>query len=164
MNKKLVTCKVCGKEIAKSAKVCPHCGAKLKKGHPIIGGILIVLGLSLVVSGLTGGASTTPTQAVKEIASANIELVGNESDISIKKDMFAWYFEGTIVNNKTTDLSYAQIVINLYDSDGALLGTAVDNINNLKAGGKWKFNAMTLLTSDQLEQVESWEVSEITGF
>ena len=31
MNKKLTTCKACGQELAKSAKACPHCGAKNKK-------------------------------------------------------------------------------------------------------------------------------------
>lgn len=31
MKSKLTTCKVCEKEIAKSAKKCPHCGAKVKK-------------------------------------------------------------------------------------------------------------------------------------
>ena len=28
MAKKLVQCKDCGKEVSKSAKTCPHCGAK----------------------------------------------------------------------------------------------------------------------------------------
>lgn len=31
MSKKLTACKACGQEIAKSAKSCPHCGAKNKK-------------------------------------------------------------------------------------------------------------------------------------
>lgn len=31
MNKKMTNCKVCGTEIAKNAKRCPHCGAKNKK-------------------------------------------------------------------------------------------------------------------------------------
>ena len=30
MNEKLTACKTCSKEVAKSATVCPHCGAKLK--------------------------------------------------------------------------------------------------------------------------------------
>ena len=30
-NNKMTTCKTCGKEMAKSAKVCPSCGAKNKK-------------------------------------------------------------------------------------------------------------------------------------
>lgn len=31
MKNALIPCKTCGKEIAKSAKQCPHCGAKNKK-------------------------------------------------------------------------------------------------------------------------------------
>lgn len=27
---KLTSCKICSKEVAQSASVCPHCGAKLK--------------------------------------------------------------------------------------------------------------------------------------
>jgi len=30
VNKELISCKTCSKEVAKSATVCPHCGAKLK--------------------------------------------------------------------------------------------------------------------------------------
>ena len=37
--------------------------------------------------------------------------------------------------------SYLQIEYNLYDADGAQIGTALANINNLKAGGTWKFEA-----------------------
>ena len=47
-------CKVCGAEVAKSAKVCPQCGAKLKKGHPILIGVLVVFVL-LAVIGASGG-------------------------------------------------------------------------------------------------------------
>jgi len=32
MSSNLKECKACGKEVAKSAKVCPHCGKKLKMG------------------------------------------------------------------------------------------------------------------------------------
>lgn len=28
MGKKLIKCKTCGKEIAKTARFCPHCGAQ----------------------------------------------------------------------------------------------------------------------------------------
>ena len=31
MSKKMISCKACGQEIAKSAKACPHCGAKNKQ-------------------------------------------------------------------------------------------------------------------------------------
>ena len=45
---KLVSCKACGKEIAKSAPTCPHCGAKqgmggFRRAVNWIGGIVIIL-------------------------------------------------------------------------------------------------------------------------
>jgi hypothetical protein len=47
MTKKLSNCETCGKEVAKSANRCPHCGAKLKMGcfmKLIVGiGILFVV-------------------------------------------------------------------------------------------------------------------------
>lgn len=51
-------CKACGAEIAKSAKTCPHCGAKNKKGHPVLIGILAVL-LLFVILGSAGGNETS---------------------------------------------------------------------------------------------------------
>lgn len=47
---KMIACKTCGKEIAKSAKVCPHCGAQLKK--PI--GTFVLLAFVVVIAGMFG--------------------------------------------------------------------------------------------------------------
>lgn len=54
MNKKMTKCKACGQEIAKSAKACPHCGAKNKK--PIFKkwwfwAIIVVLFIAIGTSG-----------------------------------------------------------------------------------------------------------------
>ena len=54
MSKKLTACKACGQEIAKSAKACPHCGAKNKK--PIFKkwwfwAIIVVLVIAIGTSG-----------------------------------------------------------------------------------------------------------------
>ena len=54
---KMTTCKACGKEIAKSAKACPQCGAKNKKA-PI--GCLVVLILFLLVGACSAGGTDTP--------------------------------------------------------------------------------------------------------
>ena len=55
---KMKPCKACGQEIAKSAKNCPHCGAKNKK-PPV--GCLVVLILFLLVGacGAMGGDTDT---------------------------------------------------------------------------------------------------------
>jgi len=45
---KLKKCKTCGKDIAKSAKVCPHCGAKNKRKSKLIG-VLAILGLIISI-------------------------------------------------------------------------------------------------------------------
>ena len=68
---------------------------------------------------------------------------------------------GTLVNNTDEDKSYLQIEYNLYDADGAQIGTALANINNLKAGGTWKFEAASM---EKPEDVASWERVDVSGF
>lgn len=58
MSLKMKKCKTCNADIAKSAKRCPHCGAKNKKPFFLRGwfvllaliGIVAIMGLSIVVS------------------------------------------------------------------------------------------------------------------
>lgn len=52
---KIVKCKTCGAEIAKSAKVCPKCGAKQKK-HIVLGVILVIFGIMLISAAIGGGS------------------------------------------------------------------------------------------------------------
>lgn len=74
---KMTKCKVCGADVAKSATVCPNCGAKLKKRHPILGLILLIVGIGLIggaMRGMGGTETTTPTDklyAVGETAEQN---------------------------------------------------------------------------------------------
>ena len=57
---KMINCKTCGNEIAKSAKVCPHCGAKQKK-HTIWGVFLVIFGIILISSAIGGNNSENTT-------------------------------------------------------------------------------------------------------
>ena len=68
---------------------------------------------------------------------------------------------GTLVNNTDEDKSYLQIEYNLYDADGAQIGTALANINNLKAGGTWKFEAASM---EKSEDVATGERVDVSGF
>ena len=67
---------------------------------------------------------------------------------------------GTILNNSNRDLSYAHVSINLYDASGAMIESAMDNINNLEAGRKWKFEA-TIMTD---KPIKEYKIVEITGY
>ena len=63
---------------------------------------------------------------------------------------------GTLVNNTDEDKSYLQIEYNLYDADGAQIGTALANINNLKAGGTWKFEATSMEKPEDVASGSAW--------
>ena len=81
MSQKLKSCKTCGQEIAKSAKACPHCGAKNKK--PIFMKwwfwlILVVLIISIGTSGKNDDNSTTTNKTSND--NQNISFTWNDSD------------------------------------------------------------------------------------
>lgn len=61
-NNKLVTCKACGKEIAKGVKKCPHCGKDQRSffgRHKILSFIGVLIFLGIVGSALSGGGEET---------------------------------------------------------------------------------------------------------
>ena len=51
---------------------------------------------------------------------------------------------GTAKNVAGRELSYASIDVKFYDSDGAVIGTSLDNINNLGNDEIWKFEVYYL--------------------
>ena len=183
---KMKNCAVCGQPIADGCKTCPHCGAKNKKPvfkkwwfWLIIVVVIVAIGSAggaqsatqQPVSGTVGdaGASdsgaantgdTTPAeQDTTEPVSPDLELVDNS--VTEESDGYSLTLTGTVRNNRATDYAYAQITFNLYDADGNQIGTAMDNINNLKAGGTWKFEAMAF---DSPDSIASYELAEITGW
>ena len=67
------TCKTCDKQISKSAKTCPQCGAKQKK-LSVIHWIVIVF-LALILIGIINSPDSQE-QAVKDLSSSSV--VGNQ--------------------------------------------------------------------------------------
>jgi uncharacterized protein (UPF0212 family) len=54
-NKNLTNCKVCGKEIAKGVKKCPHCGADQRNWfmkHKILSGIIVIVVIAAINSAM----------------------------------------------------------------------------------------------------------------
>ncbi len=78
---KMIKCKACDKEIAKSAKVCPHCGKKQKKkGVGLIAIVLITIGVIWAISdgasasGNSSGSSETVYNIGETISTDKVEL------------------------------------------------------------------------------------------
>ena len=88
-------CKGCGKQIDDNSAFCPHCGKSTavaqattkpkKKKHPLLGAILLILGIGLFVGAMTGGnekepekvGGSTGTTAASEKKENNVFAVGD---------------------------------------------------------------------------------------
>lgn len=68
MSKKMCKCKACQQEIAKSAKVCPHCGAKNKKVNLLLIGVILVALIAIIATAGGAGETENNTFSVGETA------------------------------------------------------------------------------------------------
>ncbi len=50
----MITCKNCGKEIEDDVKVCPHCGAEVKKGFYATPWIMLAIVIYVIAELLAG--------------------------------------------------------------------------------------------------------------
>ncbi len=127
--------------------------------------VLVVIGIIIACS---SGKDTTPAEKKSAEAPAAGEAGKGEAPKGplVVED---WRYEtgefgtgmivGTVVNNTDKEYSYVQIEFNLYDSDGAQVGSTFANVANLEPHGKWKFEAMVL--EDSATQAK---LKDITGF
>jgi hypothetical protein len=93
---KLKNCKTCGKEVAKSAKKCPHCGQKLKMGFfmKALIGIAVLIVIGIIASAGSSGSKDTAKQAstttsassapAKNDTPKQLSNTGVSSDVTIK--------------------------------------------------------------------------------
>ena len=72
---------------------------------------------------------------------------------------FGSYIVGVVKNNTNKTYEYLQISFTLYDANDNVVDTAFTNINNIKPGQTWKFEAMYFD-----ESAVRWELDEITGW
>jgi len=84
MPKKLKACPVCTQEVAKSAKLCPHCGKKLKMGW-FLKGIIGIVGLIIIVAVLSPSKEEKfqqLTSTLEIIANAQPENISPTSELA----------------------------------------------------------------------------------
>ena len=115
MSKKMKNCKTCGTEIAASAKICPKCGAKNKKSHPILIGIIVVFVLFAAI-GSTGSDSTQINNT--DTAVTTPEVI--EYQVYTVHEMVDTLEKNAMKAEATYDNQYVEITgrINVIDSDG----------------------------------------------
>lgn len=62
----------------------------------------------------------------------------------LKKEDFASYIVGTVINKSKKTYKTITIEFKLYDSSGAVIGEALDTIEDLGPEEKWNFKAIVL--------------------
>lgn len=155
-------CRQCASEIDKAAKICPTC--KKPQVNPmtlVIAYAVIFISVFMIFTIILNPGNSNNNPGDINTVKDNLTI---EGEVTQTADTHSLYFEGIIKNNTSREMGYVQITISLYDKASNLIGTALANVNNLKAGGTWKFKAMAFLTFDQMKLVKSWEVSDLTGF
>lgn len=151
-------CKFCQSEIDKRAIICPICKKELNNVNSFVGVfimVIIIIGFIMVVfrNSSNDNIDSIATDVSIEEFSLSKETAGyNEGN--------AFYVIGGIRNNLDKQYSYVQVTFNLYNKDGAQIGTAMDNINNLEPNGIWKFKAIGIVG----EMVDTYKLTDITGW
>lgn len=106
--------------------------------------------------------SETSQDEAKEETKPDEKAAYEIADLKVDDSGFTPKATGILKNNTDKDKSYIQIQFAVKDADGNKLGTAIDNINNLKAGETWKFEATSFSTDEG--QIIDLDDYEVTGF
>lgn len=132
-------CKTCGEEIAKSAKICPKCGAKNKK--PIYKKwwfyVITTIAAIIIIASVSGGnknnyhtdiPNTTTPVAVDN--NSNVNPLENIEYISYDVTELFYILDDNAMRAQKLEGSYVEITgyLNVIDSDGKYIGVgAKDN-------------------------------------
>ena len=144
----------------------------------VIGALPIALGIIFVMVGIGSSANEevksndnsineTTKDTTKQEETTNKTPTSNERFTIIEhyksdeSNSFAMYIEGKIKNNRNKSYSYVQVTFTTYDVEGNVIGSCMDNINNLDANGTWKFKAICLEDPDIIDH---YELKEISGW
>ena len=141
--------------IAKSAKVCPNCGAKRR--HPIKGLIkwlLLICIIAAVIGIVTNGNSSSDKTKNEKLKQVDAPKMTEKDALGMQ------YIEGSFKNVSGKQLSYVEVTFALFDKSGAQIGTAMDNLNNLAEGAVWKYKAMPLTTDEYVK----FKITELTAW
>jgi len=132
----------------------------------VLGILTVLIGVGVVSVNSSNNTTSTGSddltnEQVQQTSTTKKEKLTLDEGFTIDKNNPYWtYVDGYVTNNTDRAISnYIQIRFNAYDAEGASVGSCFDNVNNIDAGGKWKFHAMC--TGDGITTVK---FKDITGF
>lgn len=78
---KMIKCKTCGADIARTAKVCPSCGAKQRKKVHIVVALILILALIGVFGAIAGNSDDPQKIGTVSNAPTPTETSSNQEDV-----------------------------------------------------------------------------------
>lgn len=170
---KMKKCKTCGAEIAKSAKTCPHCGAKKGPGviRIIVGVFLLFIGIGMIAS--IGADENNNEQLVYGInETANYENISVTLK-SVEESTGSYYLEPAdgniflicefeIENNSNSELAISSMLsFEAYIDDyaaqidlSALTSSDLPQLDGKVAPGKKMHGIVGYQASEEWETIE----------
>lgn len=89
MSSALKNCPACNKEVSKSAKICPHCGKKLKTGLfiKILAGLIVLMVIGVIIAPSEEEKAQQLASALDGIAKAQAEDISPSGTL---RDLFSF--------------------------------------------------------------------------
>lgn len=116
MREKMCLCKACDHEIAKSAKTCPYCGARNKKKHPILVGLLVFI---ILISVFGASAESDEPMLVGRNEYTPVETVNNAEGSGTNDNFFR--------TGEVAELNQVVVsMVNVSESTGSAYNTPTD--------------------------------------
>lgn len=150
-------------------------GKKSGKGMAIASVVLNAVAVVIVLAtqSMYGAALDEASKALDEgvVSTEEVSVSSDEAPAptaeekytiegeTMTQDDYSTKIAGTLTNNTDKEIGYLQISYTLYDADGAQVGSAFANVNNLEAGGVWKFEAVSFESG-----VADYKLADVTGF
>ena len=128
--------------------------------------VIIVAVVIIIGSSASGGDDTPKTDAGSGSQSGQVQTEKptekedlEVTDLNMTTDQFSTKITGKVINNTDKTYSYVHVTFSLYDSEGALIGTALANVTNLEGGGVWKFEAASFE-----KNIASYKLTEVVKY
>lgn len=166
--KKLISCKACGKEVAKGSKSCPSCGKDNRSffaKHKIISGILIIAIISILSSAMggdsentVGSSETTNNSGITNNTESKKEDSKVNYDNFLKISMGSTYEEVTAILGEGVEDSSSEIAgikTTMYSWDGKGLSSLNVTIQDGVVTGKAQIGLKDMDANVTLENFNS---------
>lgn len=179
---KITNCKVCNKEIASSAIICPECGAKVKKPIYKKWWFWVIIVFAIIIIGANMGNSDTPQQTGSNQSSTS-ESVKPETSKPEETVTYEEFTVDQLVDDLTNNALSAEKKykdkyllltgkLNVIDSDGEYISLSPVNgqfslttVTCYLKTDEQRQKVMTLSKDDTLKvKVKIKSIGEVLGF